>query len=73
MAKVLEIDIDRLRDRAASLENAADAMGRLCYLRRSGFCFTDCLGLLICDIDGLKMLPWSELQAALQGEILNEP
>ncbi len=63
-----EVDIDklrqendRLRDRAASLENAAQAMGRLCTLRRSGFCLIDCVGQMLCDLTDLKMLPYHDL------------
>ena len=61
----LEIDIDKLRDRAATLENVAEAMSRLCYLRRSGFCLLTCQGQIICNLDGLKMLPWQDLPAEL--------
>ena len=69
----LEIDIDKLReklakteDRASTMAIVAEAIGRLCYLRHSGFCFTDCAGHVVCDLTGLKMVPWRDLPEALR-------
>jgi len=63
-----EVDIDklrqenrRLRETIGTLALALEAVGRVCSLRQSDFCFIDCLGQVLCKTEGLTLLPWPDL------------
>ena len=60
-APVFEIDVDRLNNIVAELSIALEAVTRLCVLRRSGFCFPECKGQVLCQHDNLTILPWRDL------------
>ena len=63
-----EVDIDKLRqancflqDLVATWQNVAKGLSRLCALRLSGFCAAECAGQMVCNLEGLSLLPWADL------------
>jgi len=55
--------LDLARDRAAALELALGEVTRFCHLKKSGFCYADCRGQVLCDIRNLHLLRLEELPA----------
>jgi hypothetical protein len=60
------VDLSR---RNAALERALAAAGGFCILRRSGFCYSDCLARMVCDVTGLIPMPYIDLPEYLTGGI----
>jgi hypothetical protein len=58
---IFETDISEANRKIALWTNTAEALGKLCRYRHSGFCLTNCPGLLICNTDDLHMLPHYEI------------
>ena len=53
--------LDDSLGRQAALELALRMAVRLCHLRRSGFCYMECRGMILCDAKDMKILTWAEL------------
>lgn len=49
--------LDDLRSHNAALENALKFMGRnVCVYRNQGECLAGCLGIVVCDVEGLRLV-----------------